>query len=161
MFGCNLFATYEMDEGSDKEVAESEASLSHPIFINKEMVFGDAPLMVEWSDRHSHPNCADNGWECFAVVSEFDYLFVCTDENSLYFGATRWIINNCDHDSIFTNPPFGSFFERLEAYAIAREAYGDDHDAMLENLDFLKFMPHLKEPEFFGKDDDEYHHMSN
>ena len=125
------------------------------------MLFGDAFQMVEWSDRHSHPNCADNGWECFAAVSEFDYLFVCTDVDSHNFGATRWIINNCDDDNSFTHPPFNNFFERLEAYAQAREAYGDDHDAMLENLDFLKFMLYLRNPAFFEENEYGYQNIDD
>ena len=138
--------------------------LTRRVFIDKEMIFGDAFLMVEWSDSHPHPNCGDNGWECFAAVSEFDYLFVSTDVESPDFGATRWIVNNCDDDNVFTSPPFDNFIERLEAYAVAREAYKDDHDAMLENLDFLKFMLYLKDPDFFNTFpdfDDEYENYFN
>ena len=128
VYGCNLFAVY---------ANFNEAST---VFIDKEMIFGDVFQMEEWRDSHSFPNCGTYGWECFAAVSEFDYLFVCMDINSEYFGATRWIVNNCGDDNGFTNPPFDNFFERLEAYAQAREAYGDDDDAILENLDFLRFM---------------------
>ena len=141
VYGCNLFASYEIDrEHPDQAPTDEQSPIARHIFIDKEMVFGDAFMMIDWSDRHPHPNCGDNEWECFAVVSEFDYLFVCTDVKSPDFGGTRWIVNNCDEDNVFTSPPFENFFKRLESYARAREAFGDDQDAMLENLDFLDFL---------------------
>ena len=92
--------------------------------------------MEKWRHDHSSPNCGNNSWKCFAAVSEFDYLFVCIDLNSEFFGATRRIVNNCWEDIPFTNPPFGNFFEKVEVYVQAYEAYGVDRDDDLD-LDFL------------------------
>ena len=122
VYGCNIFA----------EDGARLASTVKPIFINKEVIFGDAFLMVQWSDDHNHPNCSDPRWECFAAVSEFDYLFVCTDPHDPCFGGTRWIVNNCYEDKKFTEPPFDNFVERLEAYAHLLEMYGGDQDAILD-----------------------------
>ena len=134
MYGFNLFPSYELDNVDAVEAL-------HRIFINKEIIFGDAAQMMEWRDRHPHPNCGDNGWECFAVVSEFDYLFVCTDTNTPDFGATRWIVNNCDDDKSLTGPPFDNFFKRIELYPSAHEEYDDSphlfYFAALNNRRYL------------------------
>ena len=61
-----------------------------------------------------HPNCADYGWVCFGAISEFDYLFVCIDEQSSDFGATRYIVNNCHIDKELTNAPFDNFFLKIK-----------------------------------------------
>ena len=143
VYGCNLFAQNE-PEGNQSDVSTGDDGIpiTWPIFLDKEMVFGDAFEMIEWSDRHPHPNCGDSGWECFAAVSEFDYLFVCTDVSSPDFGGTRCIVNNCDEDNEFTRPPFDTFVRKLESYARARESFGDDQNAILENLDFLDVLFH-------------------
>ena len=149
VFGCNLFASYEIDRiHNDTAQDDDHPPITVPIFMDKVMIFGDACNMIDWSESHPHPNCGDNGWECFAAVSEYDYLFVCTDVKSPEFGGTRCIVNNCDEDNEFTSPPFDNFVKRLEAYARAREVFGDDQDAMLESLDFLDVLFYERDQEY-------------
>merc|ERR1712136_441780 len=56
-------------------------------FLDKFMIIagGDEELMEEWRDEHDTPNCAQEDWECFGAMSEYDYLFVCVDPASEYF----------------------------------------------------------------------------
>ena len=128
VFGCNLFRPDNSDGILDTQKETST------VFIDKEIVFGDAELMEHWRHEHSTPNCGDTGWKCFAAVSEFDFLFVCVDLKSEFFGATRRVVSNCWEDIPFTNPPFGNFFEKVELYIQNIEADGVGRD---EDLDFL------------------------
>jgi hypothetical protein len=90
-------------------------------FIDKMGVIagGDDELLAEWRNEHDSPNCAEEGWECFCQVSEYDYIFVCVDAGSPYYGYTRHIVNNCDDDMSFLDGPFDVFFEFLEGFADA------------------------------------------
>jgi len=97
VFECNLF-----QEGK---------------FLNKVEIIGDQDLVTEWKDDHDSPNCAEEGWECFGAVSEYDYLFVCVDQSSSYYGFTRHIVNNCWEDNSLVEGHFDLFFEKLEQYA--------------------------------------------
>ena len=58
VFGMNLF---------DKKT----------VWPSKVEIFGDEENIQNWKDDLNSPNCAEEGWECFAVFSEYDYLFVC------------------------------------------------------------------------------------
>ena len=60
VFGMNLF---------DKE----------SVWIDKVQIIGDAELVEQWRDDQESPNCAEDGWQCFAVFSEYDFIFVCTN----------------------------------------------------------------------------------
>ena len=60
VFGMNLF---------DKE----------KVWIDKEQIIGDAELVEQWKEEHESPNCAEDGWQCFAVFSEYDFIFVYTN----------------------------------------------------------------------------------
>ena len=60
VFGMNLF---------DKD----------KVWIDKEQIIGDAELVDQWKEEHESPNCAEDGWHCFAVFSEYDFIFVCTN----------------------------------------------------------------------------------
>ena len=85
-------------------------------FLNKTLILGDEDLVKEWKDEHSSPNCAEEAWECFAAVSEYDYLFVCVDYDSPHYGYTRHIVNNCWEDNSLLDASFDVFFEKLEMY---------------------------------------------
>jgi len=87
-------------------------------FLNKMDILagGDEETMDEWRSEHDQPNCAQDGWECFAALSEFDYLFVNVDPTSTYFGSTRRVVNNCFEDEPMTDT-FDEFFGRLEAFS--------------------------------------------
>jgi hypothetical protein len=111
---------------------------------------GDAEMVEQWRDEHARPNCAAAGWECFAAVSEFDYLFVCVaDAADAQCGATRWIVNNCFEDDAFTPAPFSNFVEKLVGFTAAyREARGkpgggdsDEEEELLEFLDYCSSAP--------------------
>merc|ERR1712059_231741 len=85
------------------------------VWNDKNEIFGDQEGTEEWAKEHDSPNCAQEGWECFAAVSEFHYIFVYVKpgENC---GATRLIVNNCFEDESFTTAPFGNFLKRLGEY---------------------------------------------
>lgn len=114
-------------------------------FFDKAQIMGDAELVEEWGEEHPSPNCAQDGWECFAVVSEYDYLFVCVDPaNERHFGATRRVVNNCDEDKEFTPAPFEAFVERLVEFTAvyqearaANEANEDDEDDCPEFINYV------------------------
>jgi hypothetical protein len=92
-------------------------------FRRKVDIFGDAEMEEEWAAEHASPNCAEAGWECFAVLSEFDFLFVCVAPGA-DFGATRRVTNNCFEDLPFTPAPFSCFLSLLVQFA---EAYRVQH----------------------------------
>ena len=112
VFGMNLF---------DKE----------SVWIDKVQIIGDAELVEQWRDEHESPNCAEDGWQCFAVFSEYDFVFVCTNPGLLSFesqldessgenfGATRHMVNNCWEDSSLTCAPFSNFLASLVRFAEA------------------------------------------
>uniref|UniRef100_A0A7S4J307 Knr4/Smi1-like domain-containing protein n=1 Tax=Odontella aurita TaxID=265563 RepID=A0A7S4J307_9STRA len=113
VFGVNMFAG--KDAGGP--------------FYDKEQIMGDAEMVSEWREEHETPNCAQEGWECFAVVSEYDYLFVCVDPaDAENFGATRRVVNNCDRDEALTSAPFDNFVERLVEFAELYQKYETDKD---------------------------------
>uniref|UniRef100_A0A7S1B4Y1 Knr4/Smi1-like domain-containing protein n=1 Tax=Corethron hystrix TaxID=216773 RepID=A0A7S1B4Y1_9STRA len=97
-------------------------------FFDKRAVFGDADLAAEWGEEHPVPNCGREGWECFAVSSEYDYLFVCVDPETERFGETRRVTNNCDEDAAFTEAPFDHFLERVAEFAAAYRRYDPEED---------------------------------
>ena len=76
VFGLNLFDT---------------AGVAKP-WVDKVQLIGDEEMVTEWAEEHGLPNCAQGGWECFAAVSEFDYIFVCTAVGQQH-GATRRMVN--------------------------------------------------------------------
>eukprot|EP00553_Chaetoceros_curvisetus_P014492 CAMPEP_0204652064 /NCGR_PEP_ID=MMETSP0718-20130828/14339_1 /ASSEMBLY_ACC=CAM_ASM_000674 /TAXON_ID=230516 /ORGANISM="Chaetoceros curvisetus" /LENGTH=283 /DNA_ID=CAMNT_0051675975 /DNA_START=105 /DNA_END=953 /DNA_ORIENTATION=- len=98
-YGCNLF-----HKGA---------------FIDKMGVFGDDKALAVWRNEHDSPNCAEEGWECFCQVSEYDYIFVCVDKGSPHYGHTRHVVNNCFDDDSFLDGPFDIFFDLLEGFADA------------------------------------------
>jgi len=129
VFGVNLF---------DKD----------SVWIDKEQIIGDAELVEQWREEHESPNCAEEGWQCFAVFSEYDFIFVNTNPGES-FGATRHMVNNCWEDSSLTSAPFSNFLaglikfteavsekktKRLQA---ASEDVSDDEDE--EELQLLHF----------------------
>ena len=111
VFGCNFFATKK--DYVFNESLNGQNPATQKVFLDKEMIFGDEDCMEQWSEMNYHPNCADKGWVCFGAISEFDYLFVCVDEQSSDFGATRYIVNNCHIDKELTNAPFDNFFHKI------------------------------------------------
>ena len=144
VFGVNLF---------DKD----------SVWIDKEQIIGDAELVEQWREEHESPNCAEEGWQCFAVFSEYDFIFVNTNPGEMVcsllqsrtslagesFGATRHMVNNCWEDSSLTSAPFSNFLaglikftgavsekktKRLQA---ASEDVSDDEDE--EELQLLHF----------------------
>jgi len=83
------------------------------------------------------PNCAQDGWECFAAVSEFDFLFVCVRPGE-ELGATRRMVNNCWEDSGLTTAPFICFLEGLAKYVDeCNRLKGDQED--MDDLNFFSF----------------------
>jgi len=99
VFGMNLF---------DKE----------SVWVDKVQIIGDAELVEQWREEHESPNCAEEGWQCFAVFSEYDFIFVCTNPGES-FGATRHMVNNCWEDSLLTTAPFSNFLAGLVRYTEA------------------------------------------
>ena len=117
VFGMNLF---------DKE----------SVWIDKVQIIGDAELVEQWREEHESPNCAEEGWQCFAVFSEYDFIFVCTNPGEKIreklasqldvsstsgesFGATRHMVNNCWEDSLLTTAPFSNFLAGLVRFTEA------------------------------------------
>ena len=100
-----------------------------------------AQTLDEWAQKHSSPNVAEYGWECFAAVSEYDYLFVCTLHGSEHYGSTRIVTNNLFEDKNYTPPPFLNFVDRLEAFISkwvnVRETYPDK--ALDDDLELPEF----------------------
>merc|ERR1712098_348713 len=90
-WGVNLFKDWNEDE---VDTSEEKAGM----WMDKTIIIGDAEMVKEW--------------ECFATLSEYDYLFVCVIPGE-QFGATRHIVNNCWEDTPFTPAPFGCFLEKL------------------------------------------------
>jgi len=122
VFGMNLF---------DKD----------SVWINKERIIGDVELVEQWKEEHDSPNCAEEGWQCFAVFSEYDFLFVQTNPGE-NFGATRHMVNNCWEDSSLTSAPFSNFFEGLAKYTEAfnkRSELASEEDLEDEELHVLSF----------------------
>jgi hypothetical protein len=75
---------------------------------------GDEDGVTEWATHKLHqpgPNCAQAGWSCFAITSEFDHLFVQTDVLAPDFGATRRLVNNTFEDVPLTAAPFETFID--------------------------------------------------
>jgi hypothetical protein len=65
-------------------------------------IFGDAEERLAWAARELEKgkvSCAQEGWKAFASFSEFDYLFVCADEESPSFGMVRHIVNNLPEET--------------------------------------------------------------
>ena len=89
----------------------------------------DEELMDEWKEDRDTPNCAEDGWECFGAVSEYDFLFVNIDPNSEHFGKTRRIVNNCWEDEPMTNT-FHEFFDKLEAFT---QQWNEDQDTCAQD----------------------------
>ena len=78
---------------------------------------GDEELVEEWRQEHDSPNCAEDGWQCFAAVSEYDYLFVCVDDSSEHYGHIRHIVNNCFEDEVCMVGTFDKLFGVIEKFA--------------------------------------------
>ena len=49
------------------------------VWIDKVQIIGDEELVEQWREEQESPNCAEDGWQCFAVFSEYDFIFVCTN----------------------------------------------------------------------------------
>ena len=80
-YGFNIFSIESLDD----------ISLS---------IFGDSEERQAWAERETNNgrfsiSCADLSWRAFASFSEFDFLFICIDEESKEHGTVRHIINNC------------------------------------------------------------------
>jgi hypothetical protein len=80
---------------------------------------GSDEYLADWRNDHDSPNCAEDGWECFCRISEYDFIFVCVDAGSPYYGYTRHLVDNCCEDDPFLDGPFDVFFEFLEGFADA------------------------------------------
>eukprot|EP00090_Calanus_glacialis_P043049 TRINITY_DN76228_c0_g1_i1.p1 TRINITY_DN76228_c0_g1~~TRINITY_DN76228_c0_g1_i1.p1 ORF type:complete len:176 (-),score=70.25 TRINITY_DN76228_c0_g1_i1:66-593(-) len=110
---------------------------SSGVWLDKTAIIGDTELVQQWADEHGTPNCAEEGWECFAAVSEYDFLFVCLSPGE-QFGATRRMVNNCWEDTFLTPAPFSCFLERLHEYLEAfNEKKGEEEED--EETDFFSF----------------------
>jgi len=117
------------------------------VWIDKEQIIGDAELVEQWKEEHESPNCAEDGWQCFAVFSEYDFIFVCTNPGE-NFGTTRHMVNNCWEDSSLTSAPFSNFLAGLVRFTDAvnekktarlQVASGEDEEDE-EELQFLDFL---------------------
>ena len=73
VFGMNLF---------DKD----------SVWINKERIIGDVELVEQWKEEHDSPNCAEEGWQCFAVFSEYDFLFVQTNPGEVNVIINKYLV---------------------------------------------------------------------
>ena len=73
VFGMNLF---------DKD----------SVWINKERIIGDVELVEQWKEEHDSPNCAEEGWQCFAVFSEYDFLFVQTNPGEVNVIKNKYVV---------------------------------------------------------------------
>merc|ERR1712179_618278 len=80
-WGVNLFKGWREDLNTKEEDNET-------LWMDKVAIIGDAEMVQEWADDHDSPNCGQDDWQCFASVSEYDYLFVCVTPGE-QFGATR------------------------------------------------------------------------
>ncbi|CAK0809056.1 unnamed protein product, partial [Prorocentrum cordatum] len=65
VFGLNLFCS-----------AEGAAGAPTAPWLDKVGIIGDDEMVREWREQHASPNCAEDGWECFAACSEFDFFCV-------------------------------------------------------------------------------------
>ena len=107
------------------------------IWLDKLAIIGDQELVQQWEEEHPVPNCAQKDWECFAAVSEFDFLFVCVIPGE-DFGATRRMVNNCWEDTGLTMAPFTCFLEGLTKYVEEHNRLKGDQDGM-DDLNFFSF----------------------
>jgi len=113
-------------------------------------IFGDDDLREEWNKSHAGDfdggSCAGKDWACFGATSEYDFYFVNICSNSPIFGSTRRVVNNCDEEYHFTQPPFERFLDVVEAYARTNSAKkpenGEDSD--IEYDPFEDFNPQKK-----------------
>ena len=107
------------------------------IWLDKLAILGDQELVQQWEEEHPVPNCAQEGWQCFAAISEFDFLFVCVRPGE-EFGATRRVVNNCWEDTSLTMAPFTRFLEGLAMYVEEYNRIKGDEEAM-DDLNFFSF----------------------
>ncbi len=107
-----------LQKGSEWHLTDSEpfGFNIYSKFISKVDVFGDEDLVEEWKDEHDGPNCAQHKFKCFAIISEYEYLFIDVDPKSSTFGGTRYCVNNCDDDEELTPAPFKNFLLAMEEY---------------------------------------------
>lgn len=106
-----------MKKGSEWHVFENHYNVyglnlmsSRGKFLPKVNVLGDEELIVEWKETfEGQRNSASDDYECFAAISEYDYLFVNINKQSKYFGEVRLVVNNCVEDTVFSPPPFSNF----------------------------------------------------
>eukprot|EP00009_Paramoeba_aestuarina_P018009 CAMPEP_0201529438 /NCGR_PEP_ID=MMETSP0161_2-20130828/41755_1 /ASSEMBLY_ACC=CAM_ASM_000251 /TAXON_ID=180227 /ORGANISM="Neoparamoeba aestuarina, Strain SoJaBio B1-5/56/2" /LENGTH=184 /DNA_ID=CAMNT_0047931243 /DNA_START=1 /DNA_END=555 /DNA_ORIENTATION=+ len=98
---------------------------------NVVQLFGDEEMRKEWGEEEGEGgvNCGLNGWLPFCAVSEFEFYFVCVDENSPHYGGVRRMKNNTCEDTVLTIPPFSNFVERLTVEDLLKyDESGDDDD---------------------------------
>lgn len=82
-------------------------------------IFGDESIREEWNEvgtdifRHKCL-CGNKDWVCISGYSEYDYIFVNLNKDSLLFGATRHIVNNCGEDNELTDSPFEKFIDYIQ-----------------------------------------------
>ena len=121
-------------------------------FLDKVQILsgGDEEYMNEWrtNEDHDTPNCAQDGWECFGALSEFDFLFVNIDPNSEHYGSTRRVVNNNFQDFPMTDT-FHEFFGRLEGFS--REWHGQDIDERDVLFNFRRSSRYRRPPVRYGK----------
>ena len=116
------------------------------MFLNKVVIMDDEELLQERKNEHISLNCAEERWECFAVVSEYDYIFVCFSQGPR-FGATRQIVNNCWEDFELTLAPFSYFLEKFADFTTvfrnAKEnAVGNKEESLNLCAEFLNYILH-------------------
>lgn len=112
-------------------------------------IFGDTECRQEWATEHGEESCAGEDWACICASSEYDFYFVNLRKASPLFGTTRHIVNNCNEEEIFSEPPFERFLDAVEAYAERNSALepeeGED-EADIEYEPFMEFQPRRKKP---------------
>jgi hypothetical protein len=103
--------------------------------LNKVEMFGDEDMVQDWATEPpdgAKPNCAEEGWECFATAGDSHFLFV-----DMASGATRCANIESPEDEPLTAAPFSDFMHLLEDYSSALEKQdtkgGDDP------LDFMEY----------------------
>eukprot|EP00931_Biecheleriopsis_adriatica_P063554 TRINITY_DN38509_c0_g1_i1.p1 TRINITY_DN38509_c0_g1~~TRINITY_DN38509_c0_g1_i1.p1 ORF type:complete len:285 (+),score=62.81 TRINITY_DN38509_c0_g1_i1:49-855(+) len=106
-------------------------------------IFGDEECREEWKSSHDKDfeggSCAGKDWACIGATSEYDFYFVNLCKESPLFGATRRIVNNCDEEDEFTEPPFEKFLNVVEAYAKTNSAKEPEKDGDYDDIEFEPF----------------------